>query len=35
VAIAAAAVVMVLRRNEMLAIAAAVTLAALGRNLGP
>jgi uncharacterized membrane protein len=34
IAIAAAAAVMILRRNEMLAIAAAVTLAALGRNLG-
>jgi uncharacterized membrane protein len=34
IAIAAAAAVMILRRNEMLAIAAAVALAALGRNLG-
>jgi uncharacterized membrane protein len=33
-AIAAAAAVMVARRNEMLAIAVAVTLAALGRSLG-
>ena len=34
VAIAAAAAVMIVRRNEMLAIAVAVTLAALGRSAG-